>query len=79
MLMFLPVLEDWTEVTRRHCMLHSHSEEKDVLEQCVPAHRYITLVSFPTSAQVYLVPSPQIFIFLKKFFPPQIFSFYFLS
>ena len=66
MLMFLPVLEDWTEVTRRHWMLHSHSEEKEekeVLEQFVPAHHCITLVSFPTSAQVYLVPSPQIFIF----------------
>ena len=63
-------------------MLHSHSEEKEekeVLEQFVPAHHCITLVSFPTSAQVYLVPSPQIFIFFKNFFPPQIFSFYFLS
>lgn len=56
MLMFLPVLEDWTEVTRRHRMLHGHyeeKEEKDVLEQCVPARHYIILVSFPTSAQPF--------------------------
>lgn len=56
MLMFLPILEDWTEVIRRHRMLHSHyeeKEEKDVLEQCVPAHHYIILVSFPTAAQPF--------------------------
>lgn len=56
MLMFLPALEDWTEVTRRNWMLRSHyeeKEEKDVLEQCIPAHHCIILVSFPTSAQQF--------------------------
>lgn len=74
LLMFLPISEDWTEVTRRHWMLHSHceeKEEKDVLEQCVPAHRYIVLV--PTSAQqfTWVLPHKSLFFkfYLFYFFP----------
>lgn len=41
-------------------MLHGHyeeKEEKDVLEQCVPARHYIALVSFPTSERNRLTGS----------------------